>query len=119
MTKVLVVDDSAFMRMAIKNILADKDYEIFEAEDGALAVEKFIECAPDIITMDITMPQYNGIDALKQIRTIDGNAKVVMISAMGQEMMVKQALVHGATAFIVKPFKHEQVLQTLAKVAST
>ena len=82
--KVLIVDDAAFMRMMLKDILTKNGYEVVgEAENGAKAVEKYKEVTPDLVTMDITMPEMDGISALKNIRSIDSNAKVVMCSAMG------------------------------------
>jgi len=117
--KVLVVDDAAFMRLAIKNVLEKNGFQmVADAKNGREAVEKYIECKPDIVTMDITMPDMTGIEALKKIREIDPKAKIVMISAMGQEKMVKEAILSGAKNFIVKPFKEEHIVQTLLKVAS-
>lgn len=119
MYKVLVVDDAAFMRLAIKNVLEKNGFQmVADAKNGREAVEKYIECKPDIVTMDITMPDMTGIEALKKIREIDPKAKIVMISAMGQEKMVKEAILSGAKNFIVKPFKEEHIVQTLLKVAS-
>ncbi len=117
MYTVLVVDDAAFMRLAIKNVLEKNNFKVIaDAKNGLEAIEKYIECKPDIVTMDITMPDMTGIDALKKIREIDPNAKVVMISAMGQERMVKEAILNGAKNFIVKPYKEEHIVQTLLKV---
>ncbi len=120
MKRVLVVDDAAFMRMTIKAILNNKNgFEVVgEAENGKIAVEKYIELKPDIVTMDITMPEMSGLDALKSIIKIDPDAKVIMMSAMGQEVMVREAIMYGAKSFIVKPFKGEQVIKTLSKVLS-
>ncbi|NLZ38519.1 MAG: response regulator [Firmicutes bacterium] len=119
MARVLVVDDAAFMRMAIKNMLENHGYEIVgEAENGAVAVQKYQECRPDLVTMDITMPEMNGLEALKAIMKIDPNAVVVMVSAMGQEAMVKEAIMSGAKSFIIKPFKADHVLETIRKVLS-
>ncbi|MDF2523208.1 MAG: response regulator [Clostridiales bacterium] len=119
MPKVLIVDDAAFMRMAIRTMLEKNNFEIVgEAENGAVGVKKYLEHMPDIVTMDITMPEMGGIEALKAIREHDPKAKVVMVSAMGQESMVKEAVMSGARSFIVKPFKEEHVLQTLNKILS-
>lgn len=119
MIKVLVVDDAAFMRMAIKKVLEKNGFEIAgEAENGRIGVEKYIECKPDIVTMDITMPDMSGVDALKKIKELDKDAKVIMISAMGQESMVKEAILSGAKSFIVKPFKEDHIVSTLTKIAS-
>lgn len=119
MKKVLIVDDAAFMRLAIKTLLEKNGYEVIgEAENGAIGLEKYKELKPDIVTMDITMPEMTGIEALKKIKTFDPSAKVIMLSAMGQESMVKEAILSGAKTFIVKPFKEEHVVQILNKVLS-
>ena len=115
--KILLVDDAAFMRMMLKDILTKNGYEIVgEAENGAKAVEKYGELKPDLVTMDITMPEMDGISALKNIRSIDSNAKVVMCSAMGQQSMVIEAIQAGAKDFIVKPFQADRVLEAVKKV---
>jgi len=115
--KVLIVDDAAFMRAAIKTILERNGFEVVgEAENGAIGVRKYQELRPDIVTMDITMPEMTGLEALKHIRSFDPDAKVIMISAMGQEHLVKEAILSGAKSFIVKPFKEEHVVQTLKKL---
>jgi len=117
MKKVLIVDDAAFMRLTIKTVLEHNNFEIVgEAENGRVAFEKYKMLQPDVVTMDITMPEMSGIDALKIIRQYDSNAKIVMISAMGQEMLVREAIVNGAASFIVKPFKEEQIIYTIKKV---
>ena len=118
MTKnVMIVDDAAFMRMMLKDILTKNGYEVVgEAENGAKAVEKYGELKPDLVTMDITMPEMDGISALKNIRSIDSNAKVVMCSAMGQQAMVIEAIQAGARDFIVKPFQADRVLEAVKKV---
>lgn len=114
--KVLVVDDAAFMRMMIKDILSKNGFEVVgEAENGAKAVEKFQELRPDLTTMDITMPEMDGISAVKQIKKIDPNAKVIMCSAMGQQAMVIEAIQSGARDFIVKPFQPDRVLEAIRK----
>ena len=115
--KVLIVDDAAFMRMMLKDILTKNGYEVVgEAENGVKAVEKYKEVTPDLVTMDITMPEMDGISALKNIRSIDSNAKVVMCSAMGQQAMVIEAIQAGARDFIVKPFQADRVLEAVKKV---
>ncbi|EHQ89991.1 response regulator [Desulfosporosinus youngiae] len=117
MKKVLIVDDAAFMRMSIKMILEKSGFEVLgEAENGIEGVRKYKELKPDVVTMDITMPEMTGIEALKAIREFDPKAKVVMVSAMGQERLVKQAIINGAKSFVVKPFTEDHVLQTLNKV---
>jgi len=116
--KVLIVDDAAFMRMMIKDILTKNGFEVVgEAENGAKAVEKWQELRPDLTTMDITMPEMDGITAVKQIKQIDANAKVIMCSAMGQQAMVIEAIQSGARDFIVKPFQPDRVLEALRKAA--
>ena len=112
--KILLVDDAAFMRKMIKETLSKSGYtEIYEAVDGADAVEKYAEICPDLVIMDITMPNMDGLEALKVIRAKDGNANVIMCSAMGQESMVMDAVRSGAKDFIVKPFKADRVLKTV------
>ena len=114
--KVLIVDDAAFMRMMIKDILAKNDYEIVgEAENGLKAIEKWQELRPDLTTMDITMPEMDGITAVKEIKKIDPNAKIIMCSAMGQQAMVIEAIQAGARDFIVKPFQPDRVLEAVRK----
>jgi len=118
MAKVLIVDDAAFMRISIKNMLTKNGYEVVgEAENGMIGVEMFKELHPDIVTMDITMPEMSGLDALKEITKIDPQAKVVMVSAMGQEAMVREAIVSGAKGFIVKPFKEDGIIAAIKKLA--
>lgn len=114
--RILIVDDAAFMRMMIRDILSKNGFEIVgEAVDGAQAVEKFKEHKPDLITMDITMPEMDGIAALKEIRKIDPSAKVIMCSAMGQQAMVIDAIQAGAKDFIVKPFQADRVIEAIKK----
>jgi len=116
MPSVLIVDDAAFMRMMIKDILTKNGLEVAgEAENGAVALEKFKELKPDLVTMDITMPEMDGIAALKEILSIDGSAKVLMCSAMGQQSMVIEAIQAGAKDFIVKPFKPDRVIDAITK----
>lgn len=117
--KVLVVDDAAFMRMMIKDILRKGGFEVVgEAEDGSKAVEKYKELRPDLVTMDITMPDMDGITAVKEIRKLDGDAQIIMCSAMGQQAMVIDAIQAGAKDFVVKPFQPERVLEAVRKVLS-
>ena len=112
--KILLVDDAAFMRMMLKDTLSKEGYtDLFEAVDGADAVDKFGEIGPDLVIMDITMPNMDGLEALTAIRAKDPNANVVMCSAMGQESMVMEAVRSGAKDFIVKPFKPDRVLKTV------
>ncbi|MGM0507858.1 MAG: response regulator [Fusobacteriota bacterium] len=115
--KVLIVDDAAFMRMMIKNILTKAGYEVVgEAENGDEGVAKWKELDPDLVTMDITMPEKDGIAAVKEILDQDPDAKVVMCSAMGQQAMVIDAIQAGAKDFIVKPFQPDRVLEAVSKV---
>ena len=117
MKRVLIVDDAAFMRISIRNILTKNGYEIAgEAGNGAEAVQKYTELHPDIVTMDITMPEVNGIDALKQIRRMNKDAVIIMVSALGQEAMVRDAVLAGAKGFVVKPFKEETIIAALSKL---
>ncbi|MFS8631302.1 MAG: response regulator [Bacillales bacterium] len=116
MARILVVDDAAFMRMMIKDILVKNGYQVVgEAADGMQAIEKFKELRPDLVTMDITMPEMDGIQALKEIRKIDPNAKIIMCSAMGQQAMVIDAIQAGAKDFIVKPFQADRVIEAIKK----
>ncbi|HHW12406.1 MAG TPA: response regulator [Firmicutes bacterium] len=115
--RVLVVDDAAFMRMMIKDILKKGGFEVIgEAEDGVKAVEKYKELRPDLVTMDITMPEMDGITAVKEIKKIDQNALIIMCSAMGQQAMVIDAIQAGAKDFVVKPFQPDRVLEAVRKV---
>jgi len=114
---ILVCDDAAFMRMMIKDILIKNGYNVAgEAEDGRKAIDKYRELSPDLVLMDITMPEMDGIEALKEIMRIDANAKVVMCSAMGQQIMIDESVQFGAKGFITKPFRPEDVLETVKKV---
>lgn len=117
MKKVLIVDDASFMRISIRSMLEKYGFEIVgEAANGAMGVEMYKTLQPDIVTMDITMPEMTGIEALKEIKAFDPQAKVIMVSAMGQERMVKDAIISGAKTFIVKPFKEDRLFQTISKV---
>ncbi|WP_059104602.1 response regulator [Shouchella shacheensis] len=117
--RVLIVDDAAFMRMMIKDILTKNGYDVVgEAGDGQEAVEQYKEHTPDLVTMDITMPEKDGISALKDIRQYDPNAKIIMCSAMGQQAMVIDAIQAGAKDFIVKPFQADRVLDAISKTLS-
>ncbi|HSH36601.1 response regulator [Schnuerera sp.] len=113
---ILVVDDASFMRMMIKDILTKNGFEVIgEAENGLNAVEKYKELNPELVIMDITMPEMDGIQAVKEIKSIDPNAKIIMCSAMGQQAMVIEAIQAGAKDFIVKPFQHERVIEAVKK----
>ena len=114
--RILIVDDAAFMRMMIREILSKSGYEIIgEAADGVQAVQKYKESKPDLVTMDITMPEMDGIQALREIRQFDSSATVIMCSAMGQQAMVIDAIQAGARDFIVKPFQADRVIEAIRK----
>ena len=114
---ILICDDAAFMRMMIKDILTKNGYTVVgEAENGAKAVEKYAELKPDLVLMDITMPEMDGIQALKKIKEADPSATVIMCSAMGQQAMVIESIQSGAKDFIVKPFQADRVLEAVRKV---
>ena len=117
---ILICDDAAFMRVMIKDILTKNGYEVAgEAENGLKAVEKYNETKPDLVMMDITMPEMDGIQALKKIKEADASANIIMCSAMGQEAMVIEAIKAGAKDFIVKPFKPERIMKTLTSLNIT
>ena len=116
METLLIVDDAAFMRLNLKNILKDKYEIVGEAENGIEAVEMYKEENPDFVTMDITMPEMDGLEAIKAIMDIDPEAQIIVCSAMGQQKMVIQAIDAGAQDFIVKPFKDERVINALANL---
>lgn len=117
MSKILLVDDAAFMRMMVKDTLTKNGYtDLYEAADGLQAVEKYQEIHPDLVIMDITMPNMDGLEALKTIKSKDPGACVVMCSAMGQEAMVIEAIKSGAKDFIVKPFKPDRILKTVTTI---
>ncbi len=119
MSRILVVDDAAFMRMSIRNMLTKNGFEIVdEAENGEVAIQKYEEHKPDLVTLDITMPKMDGIEALKGILKNNPKAKVIMLSALGQESKVREAITSGAKSFIVKPFKEEVLVNSIKKVLS-
>jgi two-component system, chemotaxis family, chemotaxis protein CheY len=116
MPSVLIADDAAFMRMMLKNVLTEAGFEVVgEAENGAVAVARYRELNPDLTTMDITMPEMDGLAALREIREQDPGARVVMCSAMGQQSMVIESIQAGARDFIVKPFQPDRVLEAVQK----
>ncbi len=115
--RILIVDDAAFMRMMLKDILHKNGYEVAgEAENGARAVEKYRELSPDLVVMDITMPEVDGITAVKEIKKIDRDAKIIMCSAMGQQAYVIESIQAGARDFVVKPFQPDRVVEAVRKV---
>lgn len=117
--RILVVDDAAFMRMMIKDILVKNGFEVCgEATNGAEAVIRYKELQPDLVTMDITMPEMDGITSVKEIKKLDINARIIMCSAMGQQAMVLEAIQAGARDFIVKPFQADRVLEAVKKQLS-
>lgn len=119
MANILVVDDAAFMRMMLKDILSKAGHTVVgEAVNGREALEKYKELKLDFVTMDITMPDVDGLQGLKNIKAVDSNARVVMCSAMGQQIMVIEAIQAGAKDFIVKPFQVDRVLEAINKALS-
>ncbi len=113
---ILIVDDAAFMRMMIKDILTKNGFEVVgEAENGKIAIDKYNELDPELVVMDITMPEVDGIQAVKQIMSINSQAKIVMCSAMGQQAMVIESIQAGAKDFIVKPFQADRVIEAVKK----
>jgi two-component system chemotaxis response regulator CheY len=115
--RVLVIDDAMFMRLMLKDILTKHGFEVIgEAENGVQAIQKYKELKPDIVTMDIVMPEMDGITAVKSIMTSDPNAKIVMCTAMGQQALVIEAMGAGAKDFIIKPFSPAKVVETLRKL---
>ncbi|PWH17739.1 MAG: two-component system response regulator [Anaerolineae bacterium] len=116
MAKILVVDDAEFLRVRISKMLSSEGHEIIEAENGLKAVETYKSARPDLVLMDITMPEMDGLTALREIRSFDSSAKVVMLTALGQESVVLEAIKAGARDFVVKPFEKERVLSAVAKL---
>ncbi|AMQ17805.1 response regulator [Thermococcus peptonophilus] len=120
MARVLVVDDAAFMRMLVKKILTQAGHQVVgEASNGKEAIEKYKQLKPDLVTMDIVMPEMDGITAVKEIMKIDPNAKIIMITAVGQEAKVMEALKSGAKGYIVKPFQAPKVIEEVNRVLSS
>lgn len=119
MPKILICDDSAFMRMILKKLLTDNGYDVVgEAGDGKQAVQLYREYKPDLITMDITMPKMDGIQAVKLIHEEDPLVRIIMVTALGQKAIITDAIKAGASDFIVKPFDPEQVMKIIKKVLS-
>lgn len=115
--RILITDDALFMRVTLKNILTNNGYEVVgEAENGAQAVALYDQLKPDLVTMDITMPEMDGIEALKAIRAKDPGAVIIMCTAMGQKNMVVDAIQSGAKDFIVKPFSEDRVVEAVGKL---
>lgn len=116
MAKILVVDDAQFLRLRISKMLNQSGHDTLEAENGKRAVELYQSDHPDVVLMDVTMPEMDGLDALKHIRTFDANARVVMLTALGQESVVLEAIRAGAKDFVVKPFEASRVLSAINKI---
>jgi two-component system, chemotaxis family, chemotaxis protein CheY len=117
MGRILVTDDAAFMRLQLRDMITKAGHEVIgEAQNGIIAIQKYKELKPDLVTMDITMPEMDGISALREIKEFDPNAVVIMCSAMGQQPMVVDAIKSGAKDFLIKPFKAERVEEALKKL---
>ncbi|MDR3602980.1 MAG: response regulator [Desulfosporosinus sp.] len=113
---IMIVDDAAFMRMMLKDILTKNGFTVIgEAENGAVALKKYMELQPDLTIMDITMPEMDGLQAVKEIRKRNPKARIIMCSAMGQQSMVIEAIQSGARDFVVKPFQAERVIEAITK----
>ncbi|MBQ7636740.1 MAG: response regulator [Lachnospiraceae bacterium] len=120
MANILICDDAAFMRTMLKNIITEMGHTVIaEAVNGADAVEKYKANHPDLVTMDITMPEVDGLKALKAIRDFDPAAKILMCSAMGQQAMVIEAIQSGAKDFLVKPFQKDRVVEAVTKLLAS
>jgi two-component system chemotaxis response regulator CheY len=118
MAKVLLVDDAAFMRMRCARLLQEEGHDVIEASNGREAVEVYQAQKPDAVLMDITMPEMDGLEALRAIRAVDPGARVAMLTAMGQQQIVIEAIKSGAKDFVVKPFERERVLAAVAKLVA-
>jgi len=116
MPKILIVDDAEFLRLRISKMLVGEGYEVFEAENGMKAIQSYQTNHPDLVLMDVTMPEMDGLTALKQIRTLDAKAKIIMLTALGQESVVLEAIKSGARDFVVKPFERDRVLNAIQKL---
>jgi len=116
MAKILVVDDAEFLRVRLTKMLATDGFEVFQAENGLKAVEQYKAIHPDVVLMDVTMPEMDGLTALKEIVQFDAKAKVIMLTALGQESVVLEAVKSGARDFVVKPFEQERVMKAITKI---
>jgi two-component system chemotaxis response regulator CheY len=116
MARILIVDDAEFLRVRITKMLSGEGFEVFEAENGLKAVSSYKELRPDMVLMDVTMPEMDGLTALKEIRSFDSQAKVVMLTALGQESVVLEAIKSGARDFVVKPFERDRVMSAIHKL---
>jgi len=120
MKKVLIVDDAAFMRLSLKMLLEKSGFDVVgEAENGFKAIQLYRQLKPDIVTMDLTMPEMGGIDAIKMIKAIDKDARIIVISSMGHEILVREAIVAGAVSFIVKPFKEDVFSKKICTISQS
>ena len=119
MAKILVVDDAAFMRLRAVKLLAEAGHTVVEADNGRLAVEVYEREQPDVVLMDITMPEMDGLEALAQIRRLDPTARVAMLTALGQQAVVMDAIKRGARDFVVKPFAPDRVLGAVGKLLAS
>ena len=116
MSKILIVDDAEFLRMRISKMLVAEGHEVIEAENGLQAVDIFKTAHPDLVLMDITMPEMDGLTALKTIKGVDPAARVIMLTALGQESVVLDAIKSGAKDFVVKPIERERVIGAINKI---
>ncbi len=116
MAKILIVDDAEFLRVRISKMLTGDGFEVVEADNGLKAIEAYKTHKPDMVLMDITMPEMDGLSALKELRKIDPNAKVIMLTALGQESVVLEAVKSGAKDFVVKPFERDRVMSAINKL---
>jgi two-component system chemotaxis response regulator CheY len=116
MAKILIVDDAEFLRVRITKMLSGDGFEVYEAENGLKAVATYKQVHPDVVLMDVTMPEMDGLTALKEIRTFDPAARVIMLTALGQESVVLEAVKSGARDFVVKPFERERVMSAIHKL---
>jgi two-component system chemotaxis response regulator CheY len=116
MQKILIVDDAEFLRLRISKMLVGDGYEVYEAENGLKAIEVYNAQTPDLVLMDVTMPDMDGLSALREIRKMDAKAKVIMLTALGQESVVLEAIKSGARDFVVKPFERDRVMNAIHKI---
>jgi two-component system chemotaxis response regulator CheY len=115
---ILIVDDAAFMRMRCAKLLKDNGFDVIEAGNGVEAVQKYTEARPDAVLLDVTMPEMDGLEALRRIKSVDPNARVAMVTAMGQQAIVMEALKAGARDFVLKPFQPDRILGAVRKILS-
>jgi two-component system chemotaxis response regulator CheY len=116
MAKILIVDDAEFLRVRLTKMLDADGFQVFQAENGLKAVQVYKEIHPDVVLMDVTMPEMDGLTALKEIVSFDSKARVIMLTALGQESVVLEAVKSGARDFIVKPFEHDRVMKAIGKL---